>query len=93
MIAGLFVVYGRDYIELCKKLGKEEEVTRAQKHVDAMVASVAQHGWDGEWFLRAYDFYGNKLGSNGRKRVEKEFTIELMAERVIGLYKSILENK
>lgn len=64
MIAGLFVVYGRDYIELCKKLGKEEEVTRAQKHVDAMVASVVQHGWDGEWFLRAYDFYGNKIGSN-----------------------------
>ncbi|MEM6542466.1 MAG: glycosyl transferase, partial [Bacteroidota bacterium] len=21
------------------------------------------HGWDGEWFLRAYDFYGNKIGS------------------------------
>jgi cellobiose phosphorylase len=64
MIAGLFVVYGRDYIELCLKLGKNEEADRAQKHVDAMVDAIKQHGWDGEWFLRAYDYYGNKIGSN-----------------------------
>lgn len=64
MIAGLFVVYGRDYIELCQYLGKNEEAARAQKHVDAMVEAVKQHGWDGEWFLRAYDYYGNKIGSN-----------------------------
>lgn len=64
MIAGLFVVYGRDYIELCQKLGKTEEAQRAQEQVDAMVEAVKQHGWDGEWFLRAYDYYGNKVGSN-----------------------------
>lgn len=64
MIAGLFVVYGRDYIELCKKLGKNEEASRAQEHVDQMVDSIKKHGWDGEWFLRAYDYYGNKIGSN-----------------------------
>jgi cellobiose phosphorylase len=64
MIAGLFVVYGRDYVELCNKLGKTDESARAQKHVDEMVKAVKQHGWDGEWFLRAYDFYGNKIGSD-----------------------------
>ena len=64
MIAGLFVVYGRDYIELCKVLGKDEEAARAQKHVDAMTEAIKKYGWDGEWFLRAYDFYGNKIGSN-----------------------------
>lgn len=64
MIAGLFVVYGRDYIELCRKLGKNDEAARAQTHVDAMVNAVKQHGWDGEWFLRAYDYYGRKIGSN-----------------------------
>ena len=63
MIAGLFVYYGRDYIELCKVLNKNEEVSRAQKEVDAMVNSIKENGWDGEWFLRAYDFYGNKIGS------------------------------
>ena len=64
MIAGLFVIYGRDYVELCKKLGKSEEATRAQKDVDNMINAVKLHGWDGEWFIRAYDYYGNKIGSN-----------------------------
>lgn len=64
MIAGLFVIYGRDYVGLCSKLGKNGEAARAQKHVDAMIAAVKKHGWDGEWFIRAYDFYGNKIGSN-----------------------------
>jgi cellobiose phosphorylase len=63
MIAGLFVVYGRDYIELCKVMGKNEEAHRAQKHVDAMVEAIKKHGWDGEWFIRAYDYYGKKIGS------------------------------
>lgn len=64
MIAGLFVVYGRDYVELCQKLGKNDEAVRAQKEVDQMIFAVKQHGWDGEWFLRAYDYYGRKIGSN-----------------------------
>lgn len=67
MIAGLFVVYGRDYIELCKVLGKDAEAARAQRHVDAMVEAVKQHGWDGDWFLRAYDFNGQKVGSKENK--------------------------
>lgn len=64
MIAGLFVIYGRDYVTLCRKLGKGNEADRAQILVDAMIKAVNQHGWDGEWFLRAYDYYGNKVGSN-----------------------------
>ena len=64
MIAGLFVVYGRDYVELCKKLGKEKEAVRAQKLVDTMVDIIKKYGWDGEWFIRAYDYYGHKIGSN-----------------------------
>lgn len=64
MIAGLFVVYGKDYIELCQVTGKADEAKRAQNHVDNMIGAVKRHGWDGEWFLRAYDFYGNKIGSN-----------------------------
>ncbi|MCU4163021.1 GH36-type glycosyl hydrolase domain-containing protein [Carboxylicivirga caseinilyticus] len=67
MIAGLFVVYGRDYIELCNVLGKTEEAARAQKHVDAMIEAVKQHGWDGDWYLRAYDYYGKKVGSKENK--------------------------
>lgn len=64
MIAGLFVIYGKDYVDLCKKLGKADEAARAQKEVDNMIDAVKQHGWDGEWFIRAYDYYGRKIGSN-----------------------------
>ncbi len=64
MIAGLFVVYGRDYIELCNRIGKKDEAQQAQKHVDEMIETIKKHGWDGEWFIRAYDFFGKKVGSN-----------------------------
>ena len=64
MIAGLFVFSGRDYVELCKQLGKTIEAETAQKAIDNMVEAVKKYGWDGEWFLRAYDYYGNKVGSN-----------------------------
>ena len=77
MIAGLFVVTGKDYVELCKILPDHiktmqnlkdinfvAEADRAQQHVDEMINAVKAHGWDGEWYLRAYDFYGNKIGSD-----------------------------
>ena len=63
MIAGLFVVTGNEYVALCRRLGNEAEAARAQKHVDEMVEAVKRDGWDGEWYLRAYDFYGRKIGS------------------------------
>ena len=28
-----------------------------------MIDAVRKHGWDGEWFIRAYDYYGKKIGS------------------------------
>lgn len=63
MIAGLFVFCGRQYAELCKVCGMETEAKRATDCVDDMVEAVKKYGWDGEWYLRAYDFYGNKIGS------------------------------
>lgn len=67
MIAGQFVIYGHDYVELCRRLGRDEEADRAQKHVDEMIEAVKAYGWDGEWFLRAYDFFGRKVGSKENK--------------------------
>lgn len=74
MIAGLFVVYGRDYMELCHQLGKHEEYERAGRYVQTMVEAVKKHGWDGEWFLRAYDYFGKKVGS--RENEEGKIFIE-----------------
>ena len=64
MIAGLFVVYGQEFVDLCHKVGKDQEAEEAQKHVNNMIEAIKEHGWDGEWFLRAYDFFGNKVGSH-----------------------------
>ena len=71
MIAGLFVVCGKDYVELCRELAARNaspenllaEAERAEKEVNNMIEAVKQHGWDGEWYLRAYYFFGNKIGS------------------------------
>ena len=63
MIAGLFVVCGRDYVELCRRLGKDDEANRAQTYIENMVEAVKKHGWDGDWYLRAYDYFGHKVGS------------------------------
>ena len=70
MIAGQFVIYGKDYADLCRQLGKEDEAKRAEKLVADMVEAVKKHGWDGEWYLRAYDYYGKKVGSHENKEAK-----------------------
>jgi cellobiose phosphorylase len=63
-IAGMFVFYGPEYVKLCKLNGLNDEAENAQKHIDKMTETVLQHGWDGEWFIRAYDDFGEKIGSH-----------------------------
>jgi cellobiose phosphorylase len=63
LIAGMFVAIGPDYVELAERSGQKEEAERARRHIEAMRRTVLTHGWDGDWFLRAYDFFGNKVGS------------------------------
>ncbi len=62
MIAGQFVFCGRQYAELLERIGRP--AGQVLEQVQAMVAAVEKYGWDGRWFLRAYDFYGNKVGSD-----------------------------
>ena len=63
-IAAMFVLYGGQYAELCHRLGKPGEAARAEQEVAKMVTAVEQHGWDGEWFRRAYDASGQPVGSS-----------------------------
>ncbi len=63
-IAGMFVKYGKEFAEICNLVNKGDEAEKAGKHVDKMKTAVDQHGWDGKWFLRAYDFFGNKVGTH-----------------------------
>ena len=63
-IAGLFVYAGKEYVNICRIKGLNEEADIAQKYIDDMVAATEKYGYDGEWFLRAYDNFGEKIGSN-----------------------------
>uniref|UniRef100_UPI0030847010 Cellobiose phosphorylase n=1 Tax=Acetivibrio thermocellus TaxID=1515 RepID=UPI0030847010 len=63
MIAGMFVFIGKDYVKLSEYMGLEEEARKAQQHIDAMKEAILKYGYDGEWFLRAYDDFGRKVGS------------------------------
>ncbi len=74
MIAGLFVVYGNEFINLCNELNKKDEADKAKMHVDEMASAIEKDGWDGEWFLRAYDYFGEKIGS--RENEEGKIFIE-----------------
>lgn len=67
LIAGMFVFIGPEYVELCKRLGLKEEAIIAQLHIDEMRKAVIEKGYDGDWFLRAYDAFGNKVGSKDCK--------------------------
>ena len=62
-IAGMFVLYGETFVKLCQKLGKENEAHEAAGHIAKMKTVVDEHGWDGSWFIRAYDHFGEKVGS------------------------------
>ena len=63
MIAGLFVAEGRDFAKLLERL-QDPMAASVQAAVKEMEQAVKTHGWDGRWFLRAYDFDGNKIGSH-----------------------------
>ena len=76
-IAALFCLAGRELAEItrcrpctdgCQKL--QSPCASTEKLANGYLAEVAkmeetiyQHGWDGEWFLRAYDDFGRKIGS------------------------------
>jgi cellobiose phosphorylase len=63
-IAAQFVLYGAEYAELAERRGLTDVAAAARTAVEEMRAAVLSHGWDGDWFLRAYDFYGNKIGTD-----------------------------
>lgn len=62
-IAGMFAKYGNEYIDICKKLNKGDEVERVSLAVKKMIEAIEKDGWDGEWFIRAYDAFSEPVGS------------------------------
>ncbi len=63
-IAGQFVYAAPDYADLAAHMGLNQEAEEAREHAARMEEAILEHAWDGAWFLRAYDFFGNKVGSH-----------------------------
>ena len=62
-VATLFTYAGPEYVALCKYKGLDDAAAKAQTEIDKMTENIIAHGYDGEWFLRAYDDLGRKVGS------------------------------
>ena len=67
MIAGLFVLYGKEFVKLYNKLVKLGEVLEAQSHIDAMIQAVKDHGWMASGTC-ALDYYGKNRQQRKRRR-------------------------
>jgi cellobiose phosphorylase len=62
-IAGLFVLAARELAEIAERRGLKSDAETYRRTASQMDEAVHEQGWDGEWFLRAYDDFGNKVGS------------------------------
>jgi cellobiose phosphorylase len=62
-IAGLFVLAAEELAALADRHGRPQDAAAAREARARMIEAVREHGWDGEWFRRAYDHAGAAIGS------------------------------
>ncbi len=104
-IAGMFVRYGNEFASICRATGREEMAADAEKAVEDMYQAVLKDGWDGRWFIRAYDAESKKVGSDecaeGKIYIEPQgFCVyagigvkEGLAQQALDSVKEILDTK
>jgi cellobiose phosphorylase len=73
-IAGLFTLAARELAGIAAIAGRPADAEAYRADAEKMAAVTAEHGWDGEWFLRAYDHFGNPVGSG--KNAEGQIFLE-----------------
>jgi cellobiose phosphorylase len=64
LIAALFVLAAKELAAIARWRGLEDQARRYEGEAARMETAVGEHGWDGNWFLRAYDDFGRKIGSH-----------------------------
>ncbi len=62
-IGGMFVLAARELAEIAARRNLHSDAEAYRKAAERMDETVRTQGWDGEWFLRAYDDFGRKVGS------------------------------
>jgi cellobiose phosphorylase len=62
-IGGLFVLEAKEMAAIAQRHGDAVEARRSTEAAASMTKVVETAGWDGDWFRRAYDFFGKVVGS------------------------------
>jgi cellobiose phosphorylase len=82
MIAGLFCAATEHMASIYRQIGETRKAAAMLRKRRAMQKVVEEHGWDGKWFLRAYDAKGRPIGS--RKCKEGQIFIESQGWSILG---------
>ncbi len=92
VIAALFTMAANELAQITRQLGMGDEAARLRGLADGMAATTRRYGWDGTWFLRAYDHFGKPVGSTacdqGKIYIEPQ---GLCAMAGIGLKEGLVE--
>jgi cellobiose phosphorylase len=62
-IGALFTLAAQEMTALAEQRGDDAFAARCRTTAEAMTTSMLEHGWDGAWFRRAYDYFGTPVGS------------------------------
>jgi len=62
-IAGLFILAAQSMDQITEKRADDQAVSVYHQAIEKMETAVWAAGWDGAWFRRAYDDFGEPVGS------------------------------
>jgi len=62
-IGGLFALAATEFARIADRRGRAADAAGYRAEAEKMAHAVTEHGWDGEWFRRAYDHAGRVIGS------------------------------
>ena len=63
-IAGLFILAAKEMVQIIRHKTDDQAVGDYHKAIESMERVVWEAGWDGAWFRRAYDDFGEPVGSH-----------------------------
>ena len=53
-----------NFVKICERMGEDEQAADFHSRLESLEQALDKHGWDGDWYLRAYDDEGKSLGSH-----------------------------